>query len=229
VAFVFQPKELRQSYESPIQVYVAKSDVFGKEVDKLIQLSQVFDDPCADLSYKLSTMKQIFVLASRNALDELGLRARRPPADQLMLWTSMLRAFWYKRAAVAEKCLASDPRLSEYFSIDTRGEIFLTLPQEFLAKYEVLQRTDIARLQDDFDNAPRPTEKKNFNRSQQLHRWSQLWLPFRKKLVLGCLVVPASVSAPVISEITSPFEMASHIGAHWGSSFNFMPRSLVVM
>ena len=103
MAFVFQPKELRQSYECPIPVYIAKSDVFGKEVDKLIQSSQVFDDPSADLSYKLSTMKQIFVLASKNALDELGLRARRSPAEQLMLWTSVVRAFWYKRAAVAEK------------------------------------------------------------------------------------------------------------------------------
>ena len=115
VAFIFQPKSLRQPAGSPIPIYISKSEVFGKKVDELIKSSLVFDDPNASLSYRLDTMKQIFNLASKNALDELGHRTIRSLAEQLMLWTSMVRAFWYKRAAVAEKCLSSVFELIFFF------------------------------------------------------------------------------------------------------------------
>ena len=105
----------------------------------------------------------------------------------------------------------------------------MTHPQIFLQRYEILQRADIARIQADFDRGPRPDDKKNINRSQQLHRWTQLWLPFRKKLVLGCLLLPPTHDTPAITEVTSPLQMATHISSFWGKCFDFSPRAVTGM
>ena len=52
-------------------------------------------------------------------------------------------------------------------------------------------------------------------------------LPFRKKLVLGCLVLPATELNPTITEITSPFAMAKHVSGYWSQSFDFKERATI--